>query len=73
MMQHLDVEKKDASETQRLVAHDEAEATKQAAEANAVALEASERVREANEQLNATLTKVKDLKKEHLVELKALL
>lgn len=73
MMEDLKIEKDEADKTQKLVSLEEAEATEQAEKANQLAQEASERVREANIQLEATMVKVKDLKKEHLVELKALL
>jgi len=48
------------------------EATKQAAEANELAQLAEESVRDANEQLESTLVKVRELKKEHLTEIKSL-
>lgn len=72
MMENLKVEKDDAAITQKLVAQEEIEATMQAAEANEIAVEAAERVKVANEQLAITLLKVKELQKDHLVELKSL-
>ena len=71
-MEYLKVEKEDADKTQKLVAKEELEASTQAAEANKLAKIAADSVQEANESLEITLLKVKDLKKEHLVEIKSL-
>lgn len=51
---------------------DEAVATKQAEEAQAMKREAEDSVREANMKLEKTLEEVKLLKKDHLVEVKSL-
>ena len=49
MVEHLKVEKAEADATQRQVAKEELEATKQANEANELAMKAEESVKEANE------------------------
>ena len=73
MMVHLKVEQDEADITQKTVAKEEKEATLQAEEANKLKMRAAESVAIANEELEATLLKVRDLKKEHLVEVKSLL
>ncbi len=72
MMVKLSVDKAEADATQKVVAVQEAEATKQEQEARKLANEAEAAVAEANISLQNTLDEVKKLKKEHLVEIKSL-
>ena len=72
VMKKLEVDKKEADETQRVVALEEIEAQKQETEARELAREAELAVEEANIMLNKTMEEVQKLKKEHLVEVKAL-
>lgn len=72
MMETLSKEKADAEATQKVVAKEEAEATKQEQEARRVGAEAEAAVADANKSLELTLLEVQKLKKEHLTEIKAL-
>lgn len=72
MMEHLAIEQKEADETQRIVAKEEIEAKIQEKEALELAEKAEAAVAEANNSLAATLAKVSELRKDHLVEVKSL-
>jgi len=72
MMAKLSVDKAEADATQKVVAVQEAEATKQEQEARRLAAEAEAAVADANRSLELTLAEVSKLKKEHLVEIKSL-
>jgi len=70
MMERLIVEKRDAEETQKSVAEDEAAATIAQAEAAKLQKEALEAVAEAQKTLDKTTEEIKSLKKDHLVEIR---
>jgi dynein heavy chain len=72
MMIIIAKEQEEANETQKIVAKDEIVATKQAQEAQVLKDDAQESVREANLILEETLKEVSKLKKDHIVEVKAL-
>ncbi|EGR28022.1 hypothetical protein IMG5_184920, partial [Ichthyophthirius multifiliis] len=72
MMDSLIEEKNKADAKQKIVAEEELIASLQQQEATKLALEAESSVAEANIILSLTLAEVQKLKKEHLVEIKAL-
>jgi len=71
MMEKLAVDKKEADETQKQVAADEAVATKQQEEALTLQAEALTAVSEAQKMLDKTMEDVKSLEQKHLDEIKA--
>ncbi|CAD8156782.1 unnamed protein product [Paramecium pentaurelia] len=72
MMEKLKVDKQEADDTQRIVAREESEATKQQEEATQLATQAEASVADANRTLELTIVEVQKLRKEHLVEIKSL-
>jgi len=71
MMESLAIEKKDAEETQKIVARDEKIAMEQQAQAEDMKRQAQEAVADAQRILDKTTEEIKSLKKDHLVEIKS--
>jgi len=68
----LEVEKKEAFETQKIVSAEEFEAQKSKEEATKLASQALQSVAESNKILEVTLLEVQKLKKDHISEIKSL-
>ena len=71
MMAKLEIDKKEASETQKIVAQGEIEAKKQAADAEATAARAQASVASAQIILDQTLEEINQLSQKHLTEVKS--